>query len=294
MGNSLLSTVKMVKTGYMAIYDDKEVNFYNTTTTKITVLADAILKGWQCPWSKLWCVPLVDNIQNKNTDTLLLDHPRKHDSLNLLYEVESTTTTQEHIDTIMLQTIGREYIQNIYKLLSIKPTIRYLHAAARFPVEEAWLKAIRQGNYNTWPLIYIANVARYFRESEETQKGHICGQQQGVCSTKKKALDVSPNTPTPPPHKNKREILICIYELKETMYSYQTGLFLQVSSLSNKYIMIIHDINSNTLWVEALKSLTTYPWLCTGPRTYAEGRHCPKTPSPGQPSISSIQKGHQK
>jgi hypothetical protein len=30
VGNSLLSTAKMVKTGYTAIYDDKEVNFYNT------------------------------------------------------------------------------------------------------------------------------------------------------------------------------------------------------------------------------------------------------------------------
>ncbi len=53
VGNSLLSTVKMVKAGYTAIYDDKEVNFYNTMTTKITVSADTILKGWRCPWAKL-------------------------------------------------------------------------------------------------------------------------------------------------------------------------------------------------------------------------------------------------
>ncbi len=46
VGNSLLSTVKMVEAGYTAIYDDKEVNFYDTATTKTTVLADAILKGW--------------------------------------------------------------------------------------------------------------------------------------------------------------------------------------------------------------------------------------------------------
>jgi hypothetical protein len=45
VGNSLLSTVKMVEAGYTAIYDDKEVNFYDTMTTKIMVLADAILKG---------------------------------------------------------------------------------------------------------------------------------------------------------------------------------------------------------------------------------------------------------
>jgi hypothetical protein len=152
----------MVEAGYTAIYDDKEVNFYNTAITKITVSADAILKGWQCPWAKLWHVPLVDNVHNKNTDTLLLNHPHKHDCLNSLYEVESTTTTRDHINAIMLQTIGREYINNMYKLPSIEPTIRYLHAAAGFPVEKTWLKAIQRGNYNSWPLINITNVACYF------------------------------------------------------------------------------------------------------------------------------------
>jgi hypothetical protein len=82
------------------------------------------------------------------------------------------------------------------------------------------------------------------------------GQQQGIRSTKKKALDVSPDTPTPPPHESKRDKLICIYGLKETMYSNQMGLFPQVSHLGNKYIMVIHKIDSNYLWVEALKNIT--------------------------------------
>jgi hypothetical protein len=148
VGNSHLSTVKKVKAGYTAIYDDKEVNFYNSTSTKITVSADAILKGWQCPQAKLLHVPLVDNVRNKNTYTLLLDHPHKHDCLKLLYKVESTTITQEHINAIMIQTISWEYIYNVYKLPSIELTIRYLHAAAGFPVEEMWLKATQWGKYN--------------------------------------------------------------------------------------------------------------------------------------------------
>jgi hypothetical protein len=40
------------------------------------------------------------------------------------------------------------------------------------------------------------------------------------------------------------------------MYSDQTGLFPQVSSLGNKYIMVIHNIDSNSSWVEALKNST--------------------------------------
>ncbi len=117
----------------------------------------------------------------------------------------------------MLQTIGREYIHNMYELPSIELTIIYLHAVAGFPVEETWLKAVQWVNYNSWPLINITNVAGYFPESEEMQKGHMRGQRQGVHSTKKKAPDIFSDTPTPPPHESKRDIFICIYELKKTI-----------------------------------------------------------------------------
>jgi hypothetical protein len=46
VGNSLLSTSKFAEAGYMAIYDKEKVNFYDARTTKITVLADAVLTGW--------------------------------------------------------------------------------------------------------------------------------------------------------------------------------------------------------------------------------------------------------
>jgi hypothetical protein len=88
------------------------------------------------------------------------------------------------------------------------------------------------------------------------QKGHMRGQQQGVRSTKNKPLDVFPDTPTPPPHESKKDTFICIYKLKKTIYSNKTGRFPQVSSLGNKYIMVIHDVDSNSLWAEALKDNT--------------------------------------
>ncbi len=83
------------------------------------------------------------------------------------------------------------------------------------------------------------------------------GQQQGVGSTKKKPLDVFPDTPALPPHESKRDIFICIFELKKTMYSNQTVHFPQVSSLGNNYIMVNHNVDSNSLWAEALKDNTS-------------------------------------
>jgi hypothetical protein len=174
--NSLISTSKFVDAGYTIIYDDKEVNYYKKATTKISVSEDAVLQGWRCPRDKLWHVPLVPDVWNLNTDTILLDHPLGHLSLHAMYEVANTTLTCQHIDAIFWLAHCRKYIHNVYELPSLEPTICYLHAAAGFPPKSTWLKAIRQGNYSTWPLINAKNVAKYFPELEEIQMGHMQGQ----------------------------------------------------------------------------------------------------------------------
>ncbi len=51
--HSLLSTSKLVEADYVAIYNKQEVNFYDATTTKIVISEEAVLKGWQCPVTKL-------------------------------------------------------------------------------------------------------------------------------------------------------------------------------------------------------------------------------------------------
>ncbi len=73
--NSLISTNKFVDAGYTIVYDDKQVNSYEKAITKISMLEDVVLQGWQCPRKKLWRVQLVPNVWNLNTDTILLDHP---------------------------------------------------------------------------------------------------------------------------------------------------------------------------------------------------------------------------
>ena len=178
--NSLLSTSKFADAGYTAIYDENEVNFYDAKTTKITVSAGAVLKGWHCPCTNLWRIPLVPIVTNLNTDTLILDHPSGQNSLNSMYTVESNQISRDHVALQMCKNYRQEYLHNVYELPSVEPTIRYLHGAAGFPTKASWLKAIRKGNYLSWPLINAKNVAKYFPESKETQKGHMHGQRQGV------------------------------------------------------------------------------------------------------------------
>ncbi len=58
----------------------------------------------------------------------------------------------------------------------------------------------------------------------------------------------------------KNDIFIHIYKLNEndrltgTLYANQTGDFPHVSSHGNRLIMLLHHVNSNSMWVEPLKN----------------------------------------
>eukprot|EP00804_Cyclotella_cryptica_P025708 CCRYP_002910-RA/>CCRYP_002910-RA protein AED:0.40 eAED:0.40 QI:0/-1/0/1/-1/1/1/0/248 len=177
---TLLSGSKFADAGYTAVYDKDEVNFYDSN--KIHVNATSILQGYRCPHTGLWRVPLRQITCNINNDTLILDSPCGTKSLNTKYVVPST----EEIRALIASSSAREQhsILNVYELPSIQQTIRYLHAAAGFPAKTTWMAAIRHGNYNTWPLVTVANVHKHFPQSEETQQGHMRSQRQGVRSTK--------------------------------------------------------------------------------------------------------------
>ena len=120
----------------------------------------------------------MDNICNINTDTLLLNAEGGEQSLNKLYEVPSSQHIQDHLKAAREH--DPEAINNVYELPSIEQSISYLHEATGFPTKATWLKAIRRGNYDTWPLINVKNVHKHFPESEETQHGHMRNQRQGV------------------------------------------------------------------------------------------------------------------
>ena len=50
---------------------------------------------------------------------------------------------------------------NAYNMPSEKELVRFLHAAAGFPVKSTWLAAIRAYNYATWPCLAYENTKTY-------------------------------------------------------------------------------------------------------------------------------------
>ena len=138
--HSLLSTSKLANADYIGIYDKHEINFYNAQMSRIIVLEESVLKGWQCPVTNLWHVPLVEKTSNFNTDTLILDHPLKVGKCNKVYEVQTTKYSRDFIKTHLEQTNKDKYVHNVYKLPSMEKTVRYPHAAAGHPTKETWLR----------------------------------------------------------------------------------------------------------------------------------------------------------
>jgi len=210
-------------------------------------------------------VPLLEHPTNVNVDTLLLDHPTKLKNLNSTYKVETTQATRERIQSLLGQAttvpFPTEHINNVYELPSIEQAVRYLHAAAGHPTKHSWLKAIARGNYNSWPLITVSNVRKHFPESEETQFGHMRGARQGVRSTKPTVFSTLGEDSKPPSLtriEKKGDIFVTHYELGQdgrlnnTMFSDQMGAFPCVSSQNNKFIMVVHHVDSNSTWVEPL------------------------------------------
>ena len=77
------------------------------------------------------------------------------------------------MDTLVNSETNTEQANSLYNLLSISQTVRYHHATAGYPVADTWIKAIKAGNYNTWPTITPTAVQRHFPEYKKTQKGHV-------------------------------------------------------------------------------------------------------------------------
>jgi hypothetical protein len=136
----------------------------------------------------------------------------------------------------------KERMHHVYSLPSIKQSIRYFHAAASYPVKGMWIKAINVGNYVTCPGLTATAVWKHFPESDETQRGHMKQQWQGVRSKKIQATPI-----TNPLHTQKKmkDMYIKIHNACNTMHMDQCGRFPATSNRENQYIMVLVEVDGN-------------------------------------------------
>jgi hypothetical protein len=136
----------------------------------------------------------------------------------------------------------------------MEQAIKWIHAVCGYPVKSTWLKAVKAGNYISWPMLPEHNVNKYYPETSETSKGHMNQTCKNVCSTKAKQTPLETCDTLQLHGKKVRDIYTTMYDIRETIFSDQTGQFPTHSQSSNIYIMVLDKINSNAILVEPMKN----------------------------------------
>jgi hypothetical protein len=136
-----------------------------------------------------------------------------------------------------------------------KDLINYIHAACFRPVKSTWIKAIKNGNFSSWPGLNEQNVEKYISKSTFTAKGHLNQQRQNSRTTKIKdaeTIDAEPD----PDHGLKIQYVYAATIDAGQIYTDQAGRFPVVSSKGNKYIMVLYDYDSNVILAKPIKDRT--------------------------------------
>ena len=196
---------------------------YDANDVKINISAEAVLQGWR-DHQGLWRVPIDDG------EDVSLDNKELSKA-----------------------------VHNVFDLPSREHTIRYLHASIGFPIKRTWIKAITKGNFIGWLLVTAENVSKYFPQSEESVKGHMNHQRQGVRSTKPKKPTLEPQELDASQELGKKERdvyskVVDLWDMKGTIYTDQTGKFPVKARIGARYIMSMVAIDSNTMLTVTLKN----------------------------------------
>jgi hypothetical protein len=142
---------------------------------------------------------------------------------------------------------------SVYNLPSIKQVVKWMHAVCSYPMKSTWLKAIKAGNFTGWPLLNERNVNKYYPDTAKTPKGHMNQKRKNLYSTKRQPFEIC-NAAFHLRGKKEQDVFMKTYNVRETIFSDQTGQYPTTSQRGNKYIMVLVEIDSNTILVEPMKS----------------------------------------
>ena len=150
-----------------------------------------------------------------------------------------------------------EAVHNVYELPSMSKMVRYLQTGLGFPTKATLVTAAKHGNLTTFPGLTVENINKYFPEYNETQKGHMKQQKQGVRSTKVLDKDKQLHFQPTPGTKHKDVYLHVFDATKKAMYTDQTGRFPITSSKGNKYLMVAVELDGNYINATPIKARAT-------------------------------------
>ena len=128
-----------------------------------------------------------------------------------------------------------------------------MHAVCGYPVKSTEVKAIKAGNFTGCLMLNKRNVAKYY---PETPKGHLNQTRKTLRSTKPKTKPFEKTDASTLRGKKLQDVYTKVYDVRNTVFSDQTGQFPTRSKRGNHYIMVMVEIDSNAILVEPITSRT--------------------------------------
>jgi hypothetical protein len=232
--STLVSVPKLADAGFTTVFSKKGAAIYDDHNTTITADKPPVLEADRCNLTGLWKLPLHPEGIAANKE------PPHDEAINIIFDLPSAS-------------------QNFF----------WYHTAAGFPPKETFIKAVRNGNYATWPKLTVRLIHKYMPDLDETAKWHLKGQRQGVRLTKQKAFkkmieveeariknkgESSSFCPLPPIKLN--DIFVHVEDLNEEIHTNQTGAFPHTSQRGNCYIMVAIHLDMNYIFAKPMKNET--------------------------------------
>ena len=236
-----------------------------------------------------------DTVIATKGNNLVLEGQRNH--TNGLWDVVLSTNNHNNTTPIL-----RKHVSNIIirKSTTIKDLIHYFQGCCFGPSKSTFLKAVKNGNFITWPGLTYKNLDKNYTPTIFTAKGHLNQERKNLQSTKvihtiplsvedeiAEHNDYFPSDEILQQPTNECMALMLPFESRYTGYSDLTGRFPYVSSQGNQYVLVMYDYDSNAILAEPVKNrqaavltkafLTLYNTLATcgaKPKCYIMDNKC--------------------
>ena len=131
-----------------------------------------------------------------------------------------------------------------------------MHTVCGYTFKPIWIKAIKAGNFTGWLMLNKRNVVKYYLETTKTQKGNFNQTRKILRSTKPKTNPLEKTDTSTLLGKKVRDVYTKVYDLRNTVFSDQTGKLPTRSKLVNKYITVMVEIGSNAILVDTINNRT--------------------------------------
>ena len=136
-----------------------------------------------------------------------------------------------------------------------KELVQFYHAAMFSPTKDTFIRAIRNGNFQSWPGLTTETATKFLTSTIATQFGHLKQERQNLQSTQQSNdFDAFPRSDVPNIPTNEIIATITPYRITNKAYGDMPGKFPITSSRGSQYFLVIYHYDSNAILVRTLKN----------------------------------------